>query len=701
MAEQITIQVEENKIINVSDVLDSLRKTDAAPTVKGLYFLEEVGNYPNLGLVTQDMRLNYATFDGVNWRLSYKNLPAPNVTNVNNSYSVDPEQIVPSEALYNDETLAGDILQRVDIGSGINGNLKKTMHYFDGTAMSNEKVDGVIYKKIGNDYVVNALFELNKEVNLSTFSNNFFQAINFLNGKGEVKLIINKPINLGGNSFIIPKNITLEFSKGAKILHGIINLGGCKLIDTYQQIFEECEISGSFNDFKGRPEWFGAKNDLSEDCLSSFNQVSKIANNIILSGRYLFSDTWEITGKKGFSIHGEFNQNIGFVDKTEAKILLDFDNIPKDHDGLKISDFVGLSLSNFFVSYYRGTIGGTSTTSNAAVRLFNGHDFKISSLRINALGSAYTSGLILGNNTGETCTFMGTVESVKVLIGQNSIGIGTFGGNTSINFRSCYISGGGYWHIEGTVYSTFLNCACDNAEYYGYLITSNVNYNSTNLSFISCGSESCGKTGFWISDFAQNIDFLNPYESNNNTLNESGNGALFMFSPNTWCKNIKISNPSSYSNNGNYSFVLNGELDNIFIESTNKKNVKKGFGGSALYKASITGDFELQEITASIQGSTVNLLNSLKCYYKRHGNSIDLYLRIDGNVDFTSGSSYIELPFDVGEGIANLMFVNVYDKGQSAITGNKIYLPTLQISAGDIFKIVGKSFEWNKTFLGL
>lgn len=53
MAEQVTIQVTENKTINVSDVLGSIKITDAAPTVQGLYILSDVGTYTNLGgLVT-------------------------------------------------------------------------------------------------------------------------------------------------------------------------------------------------------------------------------------------------------------------------------------------------------------------------------------------------------------------------------------------------------------------------------------------------------------------------------------------------------------------------------------------------------------------------------------------------------------------------------------------------------------------------
>lgn len=68
MADQVVIQVTENKTINVSDVLGNLKLADAAPTVQGLYILSDVGIYANLGgLVTAAEKLNYAYFDGTTW----------------------------------------------------------------------------------------------------------------------------------------------------------------------------------------------------------------------------------------------------------------------------------------------------------------------------------------------------------------------------------------------------------------------------------------------------------------------------------------------------------------------------------------------------------------------------------------------------------------------------------------------------------
>lgn len=49
-------------------IKNSLSKTDAAPTVIGLYPLKEPGIYPNLGNIdAQEGKLNFASFDGTTW----------------------------------------------------------------------------------------------------------------------------------------------------------------------------------------------------------------------------------------------------------------------------------------------------------------------------------------------------------------------------------------------------------------------------------------------------------------------------------------------------------------------------------------------------------------------------------------------------------------------------------------------------------
>ena len=84
-----------------------------------------------LKLIVEGFRIsNYTPEGGINY-----------ITN--NIYQFDPNQIVPSEALYNDptETLAGDIIKRVDINTGANVNYREVTTWHDGTPMTDIKSD--------------------------------------------------------------------------------------------------------------------------------------------------------------------------------------------------------------------------------------------------------------------------------------------------------------------------------------------------------------------------------------------------------------------------------------------------------------------------------------------------------------------------------------------------------------------------------
>lgn len=133
----------------------ALLKTDSAPTIKGLYPLLETGIYTNLGGINATTgKLNLASFDGTTWSLIAADLPQPIVNNYtnNNTYNLDTEQIVPSEALYTDDTLAGDILKRVDKETGKNVNYREVDTWYDGSVMNDSKVDGKMFVKKGEKY---------------------------------------------------------------------------------------------------------------------------------------------------------------------------------------------------------------------------------------------------------------------------------------------------------------------------------------------------------------------------------------------------------------------------------------------------------------------------------------------------------------------------------------------------------------------
>ena len=92
-----------------------------------------------------------------------------NITNI--IQEVDPSQIVPEEALYNDEseTIAANVIKRIDKVTNIDVNYIKTTKWHDGSAIDDRKVDGVIYQKYGNDYRVKADFLSYKTVDISSY----------------------------------------------------------------------------------------------------------------------------------------------------------------------------------------------------------------------------------------------------------------------------------------------------------------------------------------------------------------------------------------------------------------------------------------------------------------------------------------------------------------------------------------------------
>lgn len=75
------------------------------------------------------------------------------------------------EAIYNDtpETLAGDVIKRVDKATGEDVNYREVTTLHDGSVIDDTKVDGIIYLKKDNKYYVDIDFVLNKTIKLSRY----------------------------------------------------------------------------------------------------------------------------------------------------------------------------------------------------------------------------------------------------------------------------------------------------------------------------------------------------------------------------------------------------------------------------------------------------------------------------------------------------------------------------------------------------
>ena len=458
------------------------------------------------------------------------------------------------------------------------------------------------------------------------------------------------------------------------------------------------------------PYMFGAKGDSATDDAVAFNKCtafvksSKCKKIIIEDGNYTFSDTWDLSDISGLTISGSSNQRMLQSDsRLEPSLwtscILDFDAVPKDKSGMLVTKFVGIEIKDLFIKYDRKTTGQTARITSAAFNMHTGHDFTLSNIKTMTDGE--TSGIKLGNNSGAESVFVGSINNCYSWnLGGWADGFAVYGGNTSLTFTACYAAHCRFY-IEGLTYSSFISCASDGSKDYGYEIASNTNYNTTNLTFLSCGSESCGLSAFSLREFVQNCSFLNCYEANNNTDNADKFGAFMTIQPKWgdsryWVKNIIVTNPSSYSTNGNYSIYALSNVENIRLENTSKKVMKKPIGAEAMHKLDITGDFENIPFTPTVAGITSGSITKTTAYYKKCGKGYEFYIKLEGDAVFSWGQ--INLPFDMGRGSASHIYSNAFNKGVVAVTNTALSIPDINLN-GKFIEFIGKTMVIDEAYL--
>ena len=189
-----------------------------------------------------------------------------------------------SEALYTDDTLAGDIIKRVDINTGENVNYRETATWHDGSVMTDAKVDGVIYKKVGTKYfelqydsILNVRWFGAKGDGITDDTESFTKAIN-----------AGKSIFIPAGKYLVGKlKIPMKF-KGQKIFgvgfnHWDSNDGTVlQSIDTEIFSFEngadwikinDLRLEGNYNSDYGFNAEFGANIILDNVGVYSFNKI--------------------------------------------------------------------------------------------------------------------------------------------------------------------------------------------------------------------------------------------------------------------------------------------------------------------------------------------------------------------------------------------------------------------------------------------
>ena len=463
------------------------------------------------------------------------------------------------------------------------------------------------------------------------------------------------------------------------------------------------------------PSMFGAKGDGVTDDLAAFNKctafvkASKVKKILILDGHYKFSDTWVIDGLQGITICGTSNQQMlpppPYTMNIDdyATCLLDFDNVPKDKSGILFINFSGVTVKDLSIVYNRKVVGQTARFNAAAFNMHSGYDFNLENLKVRTDGE--TTGIKLGNGDAPTAVFVGRIQNCFSwnLSGWTD-GIAVYGASTSLTFTACYTAGCRFY-INGLVYSSFISCASDGSKDYGYVITSTSDYNATNLTFLSCGSESCGLSGFCLESFVQNCSFLNCYETNNNLDNHSSFGAFMSIIPkyndfNYWVKNIIITNPSSYSRNGNHSIYSSENVENIRIENTSKKVLRKPIwvAGDEYWRLDITGDMENIPFTPRVEGIVSGTITKTTAYYKKVGKGYKFYIKFKGDAVFNAGT-IVYMPFDMGLGSAQLFNAEAVNKELLIVKNTTMRLTNINLN--NVFsEIFGETMIIDEKYLG-
>ena len=174
---------------------------------------------------------------------------------------------------YNDESnsIANDIIKRVDINTGENVNYRETTTWHDGSVMNDSKVDGVVYFKNNDVYYV-----------LTDFKNG----------------IITKDFDLKGGTFTAGDK--LEF-RGGSFSNGTIQGNNTTIIADAVKIFGlDLVLSGKFNASAVYVEWYGsiANDYTSVDLAISLQKLYKVFSAINLNSGVYYTNIGGVKVKK-------------------------------------------------------------------------------------------------------------------------------------------------------------------------------------------------------------------------------------------------------------------------------------------------------------------------------------------------------------------------------------------------------------------
>lgn len=253
-------------------------------------------------------------------------------------------------------SIANNIKELVDQVSGKIITYWSGVNDDDGTAMTDAKTDGYIFRKLGSIYL--RLAEP-KKVKLSIYGNleNLATATRIPNKI----IIVDNDYNLQGDNVTLPAGLTLQFD-GGSFYNGTLTGNSTKIIAGREYIFKtDLILAGSFEFGRVLPEWFGASATAGQT--SNRNAIQRAFDAPGLEPIKL-SQTYPITGTGAYCLLLSKNRNIYGTNQRTCiirsdsagattsiiKIAIDATN----GNGGFIGDARSLELSNFTAFHNAG-----------------------------------------------------------------------------------------------------------------------------------------------------------------------------------------------------------------------------------------------------------------------------------------------------------------------------------------------------------
>lgn len=424
---------------------------------------------------------------------------------------------------------------------------------------------------------------------------------------------------------------------------------------------------------------FGADPTGVVDSSTAFNNAIAAAHHVHFpAGNYKLSSTITISDRVGLVLEGDGAALTGGNDKFAGTTIFNFDTAASGTDGLVFTGCVGIVFKNVFISHIHASTGG-----GAALYFNTGHDFIFENIKVDSQTGSTGYGIRLGSGVGGAA-FIGKLQNCKV-ISEEAASFLSDRTNTSLTFDNCYQIGG-FFNILGTVYSTFISCASENAPQYGYIIEGDNFNNCQSLSFITCAGEANGKGVFFLYGNVINCFFSSPYGAGNNTLGSTSNGDLFEIDgTSTFVRGISIFNPTVATSNpvttsNIYANAGTGEVD---IYGAQSVWLAKGVAGDTTWKEqnlTITGDtFETMSFTATpTTGWTFVGTPTVVSKYIKKGHLITFSITITPATSLSSTACQISIPWTANANYAaSTTDGNSNTHGIGLIANNIIYLPAI------------------------